>query len=216
MGLGKYLVKELGFEKGHDVLGRWMAHHVAGLIKDTEKASNPKKRTQARKEAEKTILKIWDKRYQLPGNAYPLAQYKDIVAILDVIRPGGNPWRSGYSSDKKMDKLTAAMFDEFSRLIIILIFFQAPIAKIGKITPVSFENLNPFELRTLLGIRQIFQAYQTSQETSKPSKRAKKKKNESGEKLSDGIVRLIDETIGTLSELKSEFREEEKSKTTKD
>ena len=87
LALGRHLVRELGFDDQRDTLGRWMAHHLAELINKAENGATGTERVRARKNATETILKIWEHRASLPGNAYPLAPYKDILKVLDRLRP---------------------------------------------------------------------------------------------------------------------------------
>jgi hypothetical protein len=75
--LGRHLVRELGFDDQRDTLGRWMAHHLAELINKAENGATGTERVRARKNATETILKIWEHRASLPGNAYPLAPYSE-------------------------------------------------------------------------------------------------------------------------------------------
>jgi hypothetical protein len=62
LGLGRHLVRELGFEDGVDTLGRWMAHHLAELIDKAENGVCATERVEARKSATETILKVWEHR----------------------------------------------------------------------------------------------------------------------------------------------------------
>src|ERR1700687_4477359 len=81
--LGAHLVRELGLRDSTDTMGRWLAHHLAELMKETKKKKkSATQRAKAREQAAKLILKIWDRRTSLPGNAYPLARYKDILRVL--------------------------------------------------------------------------------------------------------------------------------------
>src|SRR5688572_3455622 len=60
--LGKYLVRELGFEDEVDTLGRWMSHHVAELITVAENGRTAASRRIAKRDAVTTILRIWQHR----------------------------------------------------------------------------------------------------------------------------------------------------------
>src|SRR5258705_10014373 len=79
LGLGRHLVRELNLDDGIDTLAKWMAHHVAELIKDAETAPSGEKRSRASKRATETILKIWEHRELLPSYAYPLARYNEVL-----------------------------------------------------------------------------------------------------------------------------------------
>src|ERR1035437_1389126 len=58
--LGRHLVKEFGLEDSTDTLGRWMAHHVAELMKKATCESDPELRRKAEDQAVETILRIWE------------------------------------------------------------------------------------------------------------------------------------------------------------
>src|SRR3990170_1610166 len=118
LGLGRHLVRELGFEGQRDTLARWMAHHLAELIDKAEKGATAAQRLRARKSAAEAILRVWAHRASLPGNAYPLASYKDALKILPLLHPKVNPfWHLGRQGKRGRDQLAGALFDGLSRLV---------------------------------------------------------------------------------------------------
>lgn len=127
MGLGRHLVRELDLEDGVDTLGRWMAHHLAGLIHAAEHAETPDERATARAEATETIIRIWEHRSSLPGRAYPLAPNRDILAILQRLRIDNNPFRFvGRAAESELDRLSERIFDGLARLVITLLLMKLP------------------------------------------------------------------------------------------
>jgi hypothetical protein len=86
-------VNELGLEDSTDTLGRWMAHHVAELMVKAEEESDPVSRQTAQNRAVETILKIWNNRKTLPGNADPLKRYERIVDMLVQLEEPPRIWR---------------------------------------------------------------------------------------------------------------------------
>jgi len=82
--LGRKLVKELGLERSADTLGRWMAHYIAGLIQDTEKASAEEKpvKTQACCDA---ILNLWKHQHMLPDGKRPFEELEPILRTLESL-----------------------------------------------------------------------------------------------------------------------------------
>jgi hypothetical protein len=90
--LGKYIVRELQLNDRGDWLRHWLAHHVAELIRDAENAKDDEARREAAKLATETILKIWDHRFNLPGDVNPLARYREALQALLELRPNPDRW----------------------------------------------------------------------------------------------------------------------------
>jgi hypothetical protein len=125
--LGKYLVRELGLEPGVDTLGRWLAHRIAELIDDAEKAPTKAARRKAEAAAIDTILKVWEKREDFPRELYPLAPYKGVLKMIDALQPSNDQYRLVRKRvDERLDELASQAFDTFSRLMINLILLKLP------------------------------------------------------------------------------------------
>ena len=62
--LGRKLTKELGIDQSVDTLGRWMAHYIAELIQDAEKASAEERPAKMRACCD-AILNLWKHRHTL-------------------------------------------------------------------------------------------------------------------------------------------------------
>lgn len=92
LALGSHLTDELGFIESRDTLGGWMAHYVAELIAKAANAQEGAAKHEAELIAAKEILNIWSHRSSLPGNAYPLSRYKDIIESLSLLASGGSLW----------------------------------------------------------------------------------------------------------------------------
>lgn len=86
MALGDRLVRELGLGSGVDTLGRWMAHHLAELIEQARTSDGPE-REAAQERAIELILKLWSRRADLPGDAYPLKKLSGVLSVLERLRP---------------------------------------------------------------------------------------------------------------------------------
>lgn len=122
--LGQHLVRELNLDDSFDTLGRWMAHYIAELISAAEKATSKKDRLAAQKRAMEAILRIWEHRESLPGYAYPLARYDEILSVLDHLRPDNNPFRFNRMRESKVEQSAAILFDHLTRLVISLLFMK--------------------------------------------------------------------------------------------
>lgn len=84
--LGKKLTKELGFDQSVDTLGRWMAHYIAELIEDAEKATGDDK-TAKQKACCEAIIKVWKHSYAFQYNKYPFADLEPVLRALDSLDP---------------------------------------------------------------------------------------------------------------------------------
>jgi hypothetical protein len=206
--LGRHLVRELGFDDQRDTLGRWMAHHLAELINKAENGVTGTERGRARKNATETILKIWEHRASLPGNAHPLAPYKELLKVLDRLRPDANPFRYfGHHAETKREQLAADLFDSLSRLIISLLLMKAPDREeSARVDDAVLEALSKTEQRVLTALQQWSELFAPA---SKSPGRTRKSKQGSGAivNLNKAAVSLIDSITTTLAELRHELQE---------
>jgi hypothetical protein len=206
--LGRHLVRELGFDDQRDTLGRWMAHHLAELIDKAENGATGTERVRARKNATETILKIWEHRASLPDNAYPLAPYKELLKVLDRLRPDDNPFRYfGPPAETKRERLAADLFDSLSRLIIALLLMKLPPREEStQVDAAAIEALSETERHVLTALQQWSELFVS---TSKGSGRTRRGKKGAAAKvnLDAAAVSLIDSITTTLVELRSELQE---------
>jgi hypothetical protein len=125
--LGKYLVRELGFEDGVDTLGRWMSHHVAELITRAKSERTVSRQRIAQRDAVSAILKIWEHRRVLPGRANPIGSYTELLRFVELVRPGSSSSPFGYfrgRTESRSDELAARLFEAFARLLGVLLFMK--------------------------------------------------------------------------------------------
>jgi hypothetical protein len=201
-------VRELGFEDRVDTLERWMAHHLAELIDTAESGVTATERLKARRSATETILKIWEHRTSLPGKAYPLAPYKDVLKVLDRLWPGNNPFRyfSRYTETKR-EQHTADLFDRLSRLIITLLLMKlSSNEEFTKVDDAAIEALSETEQHVLEALQQWGGLFAPE---SGSSGRTRKSKGDGGVahvNLEEAALQLIDTTMTTLGELRSELQ----------
>jgi hypothetical protein len=200
-------VRELGFEDGVDTLGRWMAHHLAELFEKAENGVTAAERLRARKSATETILKIWEHRASLPGKTYPLAPYKDVLKVLDRLRPDDNPFRHfGYYAETKREQLAADLFDSLSRLIITLLLKKVPLGEeSAKVDAAALKALSETEQHVLRALQQWGELF-----VSTPGSSGRTRKSKRGGiatvNLDEAAVSLIDSIMTTLGELRSELQ----------
>ncbi len=86
LALGRALVEELELEPGVDTLSRWMAHHVAELIRAADEAG-PDDRAEKLEACVSTILLLWDRKHQLPNGRRPFEDFDPILRALENLDP---------------------------------------------------------------------------------------------------------------------------------
>jgi len=190
-----------------------MAHHLAELINEAENGATAAKRSGASKKATETILKIWDHRLSLPGAAYPLAPYKDILAVLQRLRPDDNPFRyfSPHTATKR-DQLAAGLFDTLTRLILALLLMRLPPdTRSINIDGPAIEALSDEEQYVIKAIKQWADLFASKPRTSARKRKTKKDNDIAKINLSEVAVRLLDSIAATLVDLRNELQITDKS-----
>ena len=104
----------------------------------------------ASKRAVETILLLWEHREALPGNAFPLAKYKEVLAVLDAVRPKAESVLSlGAWSQTSEAQIASKVFDRLTRVIVAVLFKNAPIILNlkSKTATVAVAALDPIQRR---------------------------------------------------------------------
>lgn len=205
VGLGQHLVHELGLVGRRDTLGSWIAHHLAELIDKAERGQTEADRLQAQKTATETILKVWEHRRSLPGKAYPLASYENVLKVLDVLRPCNNPfWRFSHHGETKRDQLAADLFDGLSRLIIALLFMGSPSEeKPTTVNTAAIDALSETEQYMLTTLQQWGELFVAQSGHTKEA--GKSDEGDTRVNLHEVAVQLIDRVTAVLNELQGEL-----------
>ena len=208
LGLGKHLVRELDFEDGVDTLGRWMTHHLAELINEAENGTTAAERAKAGKKATETILKIWEHRTSLPGKSYPLAPYKDLLIVLHRLRPDHNPFQYYRNRPGAIrEQLAAGLFDNLTRLIIVLLLMRAPSdAKSADLDNSTIEALSDEEQYVLKTINEWFELLDVGANSTGQKRKRDKDGNVAKIDLNQAAVRFMNGIAETLEELRKEFQ----------
>ncbi len=100
-----------------------MAHHVAVLIVVAKEAETPAERAIAEDRAVETVLKLWEHRAALPGQAYPLAQFKGILELLSKLTPDANPWQQQVLGERQ--QLASEIYNDLVHLTNLLLSQEA-------------------------------------------------------------------------------------------
>lgn len=103
LALGRKLVRELGLEQSTDTLGRWMAHHVAGLMAKTETANGAEEHA-AERECFEAILALWKHRSTLPHGARPFEKLEPVIRAVASLDPEDETPRIYRSARPPMDR----------------------------------------------------------------------------------------------------------------
>jgi len=207
LGLGQHLVHELGFSSHRDTLGRWMAHHVSGLIHRAKRASNPAERAKARKLVTETILKIWEHRKALPGNADPLKSYDNVIKVLDLLCPDANPFKHfGDAENAKRNELAALLFDRLCRLVIaVLLMNRTPARRAAKADSSAMKALYGKEQFILIAL-QRWSNILSGPKKHRKARKGKTKNPKVNLNLNEAALELIDSSAKILAELQSELQ----------
>lgn len=115
LALGRVIVRQLELAQPGDVLARWMAHHLAELIKTAESSEGAAKQD-AEDRAVDLILKLWTNRRVLPVPADPLSGYRDAIRILSRLQPSADPWHR-FRRASSDEELLHDMFGAMAQLI---------------------------------------------------------------------------------------------------
>lgn len=115
MALGQEIVRELQLDARGAVLDRWLAHHLAELISEADRAAGPEKAT-AERQAVKVILRLWRNRRALPARVDPLGGYRDAIAVLGRLLPDSDPW-ARYRRNGSYEDLLHEIFEAMCRVI---------------------------------------------------------------------------------------------------
>lgn len=93
-----------------------MAHHLAELIAQADAATGIEK-MEADARAADLIQRLWAKRRSLPTSADPLGGYREAIAVLSRLMPGGNPW-AAYEGRHGQEDLLGSLFDVMARVVV--------------------------------------------------------------------------------------------------
>jgi len=197
--LGKHLVSELGLEDSNDTLGRWMARRVAELMTAAKEAKNKAERAVAEERAVETILKLWEHRPTLPDQAYPLAQFREILELLSKLTPDANPWHR--QAREQRQQLSLDLFNDLTHLTNLLLSLEAkpPHFTSARTSKLLGNFLPPEEENVYIALRRL-----VALETSAPEPEAST--NYGGEEDTPAIRELRRTVAGTQEHLSSLLR----------
>lgn len=206
LGLGRHLVRELGFAEQRNTLGRWMAHHLAELLDRAENGASESERIEARNNAAETILKIWEQREILPRRSFPLAPYRDVLTVLELLLPDRNPWQ--ISSHAKREQLAAILFEGIARLSFGILLLKLPINEdSSEAYNAAYEALSETEQGLLTTLQKWFEILASARDSSGRVRKRKRVGRARKVNVDKAILRLIDDMMTTLAELRADLQD---------
>ena len=116
LALGRVIVRQLELEDRGTVLERWLAHHLAEVMAEADRAVGPAKAA-SEAQAVDLVLKLWAHRRALPEPADPLGGYRKAVDVLGRLMPEANPW-AFYRRPDTYDGLLREIFELLSRIVL--------------------------------------------------------------------------------------------------
>ncbi len=178
-----------------------MAHHIAELIYQAENSSTQQEREDAQNKAVDVILRIWEHKTTLPGKAYPLASYKDILEVLQHLKPSNNPFHQYVSGQDKKDLLASQLFDCLTRLTMALLLMKLGTLELAEADPAARKHLDETEQEILVSLQYWFELFkiEKNQITQANNKTNKRKKVNS--EPTSVVLQLIVRTNDVLAEL---------------
>ena len=205
--LGLHLVHELKLDQ-RDTIDRWMVFHLAELIDTSENGKTEDERKEARKIAAETILKIWERRSALPGNAYPLERYKDILKILDRVQSDHFPFMPlAKQADVKKEELIGSIYNELLYLFISVLLMRLPSGdKPEKADTAAVNALSEEELKIFIHLSDRYECLRSDFDASNSNSEGD---NESpDEKLDRLSHQLLDAITEKLIALRRELEQD--------
>ena len=115
LALGQVIVRQLELKDRGTVLERWLAHHLAEVIAEADRAVGPAKAA-SEAQAVDLVLKLWAHRRALPEPADPLGGYRKAVEVLGRLVPEANPW-AYRRRPETYDALLHEIFELLSRIV---------------------------------------------------------------------------------------------------
>lgn len=139
--MGQLIVKELDLTNSNRVLGRWMAHRVAELMRRAESAINPADKETAERECQDLVMRLWEMREQWPSGGPLHRIIPTLHQLLEespyIVRWAGAPNAS--EAEGLITKLLRGQRQELRQLC-ALISAKSPAHTIAELHKFQHEN----------------------------------------------------------------------------
>lgn len=181
-----------------------MAHHLAGLIDEARSARTDGRRRDAEARVANTIVSLWKHRASLPGHAYPLARFRNVIAVLERWRSGSSPFAATHTSSERQ-KLAADVTEHVDHLMIALVLMEAPTEGSRRRTSPAVARALSRDERKLLSILERLEETVTAPEGEADDEG----RGESGSADADPVRRIAarccDRAIAALNKLRKQL-----------
>lgn len=202
MVLGHHLATELGFSDSCDTLGKWMSHYLAEMMDRVEHEEDAEKKEKYQQQTVELILKIWEHRSSLNGQAYPLARFKGIIDSLSILSPEANLWeRNRLGRYESLAADSFSMVVDLYRTLHFIEFVSLESVRSKQVPPVVFseEEQKVYDFLTNWAEEEI--EFRSSESSSLDKTEF--------EDAADSVCNFIDKLCGKLNELKSEISDKD-------
>lgn len=159
LALGRVIVQQLELSTRGTVLERWLAHHLAEVLDQADRATGTEQ-VSAEKRAVDLILKLWAHRRSLPEGVDPLGGYREAIGVLDLLSKKSNPWMRVHAS-RQYDELLSEMFEIHSRSVIAGLLLTGG-TRVRELAPEELSALGEDEAAILSELEEWTQQYSSS------------------------------------------------------
>lgn len=190
-----------------------MAHHLAELIEQARTMEGAEQR-QAQAVAADLILKLWSKRENLPGEAYPLKGWGRALAMLRLLEVEASPFNR--ISQRQIDRVLVETFDHLRTIVAHGIVLTLGTQSEPKGEDAATPFLDGEEKRFIEAMSHWFEHFRQARRSRYPNivittEANRIAKNVEPEKITEEetskrvFVAEIDDLITTLSKLRIEI-----------
>ena len=171
-----------------------MSHYLAEMMDRVEHEENADRKEKYQQQTAELILKIWEHRSTLSGDAYPLARFKGIISSLSILSPEANVWEKN-----KLNRYERLAAESFS--MVVNLFRTLHFIEFSALKSVNGKQVPPSALTNEEQEVYDFAISWAEEELNFRSSNFTSNKSEY-EEASDHVCDYIDEVCKTLNELK--------------
>ena len=180
-----------------------MSHHLADMIEQVENEENEERKEKFQRQTVDLILKIWEHRSSLNGNAYPLARFKGVIDSVSILSPEANVWEKN-----RLGKYQSLAADSYS--MVVHLYRTSHFIEFASLNAVRSSQVPPGVFSNDEQETYDFLTTWAEEEVNFRSSESSSSDKTEFEKSTDGACDLIDKLCGKLTELKSKISEKNK------